>query len=1486
MPAPLLSIAIPSYGRPDELEYSLSRFVEQVGGQFEEQVEIIITDDRSTDSTPAVAKRFAEKHPFIQFRSNAENIGLEQNLINCVRPCTGKYLWIFGNDDFLELDDSLERIMSYLEEGNYSFYILNRTRRNTSLTKLLSPNWMEIDSEQEIPFSGLEEFCLEWGLISVIGFITVNIFEREKFAQVDPSPYWGTMYPQLGMMLQVFHDSPCLLVGRPLICHRTATMEEKKAALGDKETEKDFMSSERFRNAKFFSLPFVAMLRELVRLGCLDADTITRIPENTVINGRLVDFLIESTVQADELEVEFPDTSWEQGREFFASLALDRRQRTRINSVFIRRLPRPSPFASSLTFSAVTPSFNQAEFLPDCLASVQEQTLCPIEHLVYDPGSTDGSRRIAEEFEGVTLVAETDEGQSDALNKGFARIRGDIFVWLNSDDYLHDEKVLERVARRFEAADKPDIVYGRGIYVDGEGEYLRDAYVNPDPSTLPWRLQQEAGIMQPAVFLRRKVVEEVGLLALNRHYCMDYEYWVRCLRAGFKFTFVDDNFAVARYHLSNKTYGDRDKSYADVCDMLVEQFGYANHVWLRRYAEYLAEGFDGVLANADNCRVGKPELLEQHYKALLTAYNANHDTLACLQEKRGKKGHGDTLREMERFGIGQLTPCKTIPLDLDYEPGHVAYTVGPRRWAYEATWEKAQIEKTHALFREAIDARTSDTCIVVGNGPSLNKINLDLLEGQDVIISNNAFLSPELLRHSTYYTVVNYLVAEQSAPRINQLEGVAKVLPYWLSYCLNEGQDTYFADAVGHAEFSRDIFKNMSWRHTVTFYNLHLAYGLGYRKVVMIGFDHSYRQESGVKEGEVILSDQSDLNHFNPDYFRGKKWQAADVDMMEAMYKLAKEAYEEDGREIINATVGGALELFPRQSLESVLGIDLLAGPCSREDNAEFAEDRFLGEWLPSHLGRKGLMLDVGAHHGWSLQPFVKADWEVHAFEPDPANRKHLERRFGKSRNVTINTSAVDEKGGRVLPFYTSGESTGISSLNNFRDTHETLGEVPTVSLRDYCRDKGIQRVDFLKIDVEGYDFFALKGFPWESTSPKFIIVEFEDLKTERLGYCWSDVADFLQVKGYTVLVSEWHPILRYGQPHDWRQLQRYPCRLANQDAWGNIIAFKEDLDLNELASRIRSSLTYRVTPPPAKELPLDHDTQAQAPPSEKVRSAVPLVAGSPKGLASIALGLLNPHVQATDGFLFSFDNHAPGKGVVSGWCHHKALAPQEIVSLRLTVGGQSHIAKYANSVRMDLADDLGLFGPLVQSGFQFTGFGMDRLQDRFNLEVRLAGSSYKWTKVCSGRMELVGYGWSLRSDDLLHEPGIVYGDRFRIGLNGLAYQIHQPSRGMSEYCSGRLLFKGWCFSFERVPAVRVRVLLPRRSREGRTMIHRPALSELFGKEEYIRQSGFEIEGLKVGRGVTEFTLQVCLEDRGWVSVCHGCICVSWISNKVRIQIS
>lgn len=1190
---PLLSIAIPAYGRPEELKFGLLRLISQVSGKHEDRVEIVISDDCTPGNGLDEIREIASHHQFVTFRRYPQNIGLERNLIACADDCRGEFLWLFGDDDFIEPEDGLDHVMALLNEGKHDFYVLNRTRRSFDLSRVISDNWMRLDVGSTREFAGLREFCLAHGFISVIGFISVNIFRRKPFAEVDATKYFGTMYPQLGAMVEAFHASPTLLVGRPLVCHRTQTAEEKKAALGKKQSESDFMADVQRRNAIYFSHPFVAMLDNLRRQGAFQASDILEIPENTVINGLLVDFLIQ-TVDLSHTLGTMPDPAvWERTEAFFAALPLNPTRRAIVDGIFSRITTKLAPSTHQaratnamqpLTISVVTPSFNQAEFLAECLCSVRDQRYQAIEHLVFDPGSTDGSRDIAAGFPHATLFAEPDSGQSDAVNKGFRAAKGDIIAWVNSDDCFIGPGVFERVVARFMEPDAPDIVYGKGIFTDEHDRKLRDVYINKDPSSLHWRFQQEDGILQPALFMRRSVVERVGPLRNDRHFCMDYEYWIRCVKAGMKFAFVDEDFAKARYHNNNKTYGMRGKSYAEVCDMMKEHFGYVSYVWLKRYAEFLTEGHDGVLANADNTGIKDAAKLDEVYKDLMIAYNATHDAFEVLEAGASKKGFGDTLREMRRLGLGPAVPCKPIPLDQAAEPGCVAYTVGTRRWAFDAKWKASEIAKSHGFLRKRIAQRRNDTCVIVGNGPSLNETDLSLLKDADVIVSNNAFLSEDVMRHATYFTVVNYLVAEQSSHQINRLKGVEKVLPYWLSYCLNPGQDTCFVDAVGHAEFSRDMFKNMSWRHTVTFFNLHLAYGLGYRKVVLIGFDHNYKQPKGIAEQEVVQDFEEDVNHFHPSYFRGKKWQAADVDMMEEMYRLAKEAFEEDGRTIVNSTVGGKLELFERVPLATALrpdgaatmpGAKPLLGPFDRGEAAHWDETSAIARLFSSSLSGE-TMIDVGAHIGTALEPFLNDGWTVFAFEPDETNRGNLLKRLSGHRNwhkVVLDTRCVSDKTQRDLSFYKSDESTGISGLSAFHESHVEAQRVDTVTLTDFFGSQVPGSVDFLKIDTEGFDYFVLQGFPWSRLRPAVIECEFEDLKTVPLGYTFHDLAKFLVGKGYTVYVSEWHPVLRYGIRHDWNRLVRYPCELASDKGWGNLLAFREPIDESVLVRTVAETM-------------------------------------------------------------------------------------------------------------------------------------------------------------------------------------------------------------------------------------------------------------------------------------------------------------------------
>jgi len=916
----LLSIVIPTYNRSQELIHSLRLLREQCQDHPEE-IEIIVCDDASTDDTQTGMSTLQAEETFFRYIRYPSNIGLEKNLIECTKQAVGEFLWIFGDDDFLATPNSISSVLEELKLDRYDLLVLNRTRKNISLEKTISKDWMRIKGRENQSYQGLREFFIDWGFLSVVGFVSVNVMRRVPFLNAFDDRYFGTMYPQLGMMADAFSDARILLISEPLVCHRTASAEEKATAFSEKEKEKLFMSDVGRRDAAYFGAPTIRMISLLVEKNSLTFEEINKISENTVIKGRLVDFFFNNIVKAVNYGLDIAASDQEMINKFFSNVDLDAAQINKLSRYKFmtnRKFLPPASNNRKLSISVVTPSFNQAQFFPECLDSVFDQTYSPLEHIVLDPGSTDGSQNIARYYRHVTFICEPDGGQGDAVGKGIELSKGDIIAWLNSDDSYYDDSVFATIASIFNDRTE-QVVYGNGVFNDSDGNKIRDVYVNKNPSSLSWRLQQEDGIFQPAVFFRKSVPESIGLPSKYLEYCMDYEYWIRAVKSGIDFYYAPISFAKAYFHTDNKTLGQRGKSYSQVCDMLFDQFGYVNHKWLQRYAEFLSDGLDGVIAHSGNTAIKQKEKCSTVFEDLMEQFNTNASTVKLLSQKSKEKGYGDTLRVLEERKL-----LATHYVELDEEearrvPGRVTYSMGGTRWSFDGKWKKKQIARTHDFLREMISTRKSDVCVIVCNGPSLNHIDKSLLSQVDVIACNGIFLDPEVAQHIDFFTCVNYLVAEQYAPKINGLNAF-KVIPWWLSYCINESEKTFFVDAKGVPEFSLNIFENMSWRHTVTFFNMHLAYGLGYEKVLLVGCDHSYVQSDTAAEQDVIYDESDDLNHFDPRYFKSKKWQAADTDQMEAMYRLAKEAFDAAGKTLINCTVGGSLELFPRSTLELEIG--------------------------------------------------------------------------------------------------------------------------------------------------------------------------------------------------------------------------------------------------------------------------------------------------------------------------------------------------------------------------------------------------------------------------------------------------------------------------------------------------------------------------------------------------------------------------------------
>lgn len=242
-----------------------------------------------------------------------------------------------------------------------------------------------------------------------------------------------------------------------------------------------------------------------------------------------------------------------------------------------------------MKFSIITASFNQNEYLPRCLESVQGQTYRNFEHLIHDGLSTDGSqdtlRTYAASFNNASVVIEKDSGQVEAINNGLSRSSGDILVWLNSDDFLFDSNTLTIVAKVFEDKNV-DVAYGKGYYVDIHGKRLRDVYVKRK-ITSESDLLSSIGIFQPALYFRRSAFERLGGLDGRYQLTLDYEYWIRFLQAGLQFHFIDDYLAKATLHDESKTCGSRTAQLIETILLLKQKFGYVHPDWTDRLYEHL-----------------------------------------------------------------------------------------------------------------------------------------------------------------------------------------------------------------------------------------------------------------------------------------------------------------------------------------------------------------------------------------------------------------------------------------------------------------------------------------------------------------------------------------------------------------------------------------------------------------------------------------------------------------------------------------------------------------------------------------------------------------------------------------------------------------------------------------------------------------------------------------------------------------------------------
>jgi glycosyltransferase involved in cell wall biosynthesis len=210
--------------------------------------------------------------------------------------------------------------------------------------------------------------------------------------------------------------------------------------------------------------------------------------------------------------------------------------------VTVSQLPR---------IAVVTPSYNTARYIGPAVRSVLDQSYSNYDYLVMDGGSTDGTLDILRGFgDRLHWVSEKDDGQADAVRRGFERTSGEILAWLNSDDTFSPGAFLA-VAEYFAAHPEVDVVYGDATYVDPDGAHIADC-VHIEPFSKRRLIYYSDFLVQPATFFRRSAYEAVGGINPKWHWALDYDLWLRLCQKH-QFAYLPRNLAEFRWLADNKT---------------------------------------------------------------------------------------------------------------------------------------------------------------------------------------------------------------------------------------------------------------------------------------------------------------------------------------------------------------------------------------------------------------------------------------------------------------------------------------------------------------------------------------------------------------------------------------------------------------------------------------------------------------------------------------------------------------------------------------------------------------------------------------------------------------------------------------------------------------------------------------------------------------------------------------------------------------------
>lgn len=234
------------------------------------------------------------------------------------------------------------------------------------------------------------------------------------------------------------------------------------------------------------------------------------------------------------------------------------------------------------------------------------------------------------------------------------------------------------------------------------------------------------------------------------------------------------------------------------------------------------------------------------------------------------------------------------------------------RWCFFSRDNSARLKFYHNKYK-------GQTCYLVANGPSLNGMSLSFLKDKVSFGLNRVYLAYDNLNFTnTFLVSINKLVLTQFSDDIDRLK-ITKFLNWECRRYFDRDTESnlfIYKNFFG-GRFGRRIDHSINPSATVTYAALQIIYFMGFKKVVIVGMDHNFTTKDKDQPNKTVLvTEEVDKNHFHPNYFpKGSKWETPDLASSEYYYRVARDIFEGDDREIIDCTENGKCEVFKKGNI-------------------------------------------------------------------------------------------------------------------------------------------------------------------------------------------------------------------------------------------------------------------------------------------------------------------------------------------------------------------------------------------------------------------------------------------------------------------------------------------------------------------------------------------------------------------------------------------